>query len=101
MQRRTAAAPLLATVLAAVTAPPADAARFCSSEGFLTYTGSTPALSRESAERSALIAWRAAGPAVGRSREGSVPPRSQMQCTRSGDRGEWRCYIRAGRCKRI
>ncbi len=73
--------------------PSAYAARLCK-DGYVTYTGSAPALSRSVAEASAVRAWRGAGKAT--SRDGVRL--TNVRCLQSREAGTWRCFVRAGRC---
>jgi len=75
------------------TASPAHAARLCK-DGYVTYTGSAPALSRSVAEANAIRAWR--GAVKTPFRYGARP--TIVRCVQSRGAGTWRCFVRAGRC---
>jgi hypothetical protein len=75
---------------------PAHAARLCK-DGYVTYTGSAPAISRSIAEANAVRAWRRAGTEPFKERT----PLTNVRCVQDRGSGMWRCFVRAGRCASV
>jgi hypothetical protein len=92
--------PIFAIMCLSLVITRAEAVRFCK-DGFVTYPAGVLSLNRGTAEASAVRAWRAAGATIGLSRTNSIPRSDQMQCSRSEDKKQWRCFVRGGHCKSV